>query len=280
MQGKVCCRSIFFHQHANAVVLHVRIIIIYVVRLDLKAFMQLRMRCINQLLRTFNQRVNSLPRAGADGNNRDSQFKRKALAIDFISIFFHLIHHIEGDDHGAFQFNQLNRQIEIALKVRSIHNVNNGIRALVDDVIPRNHLFHGIRGKRINAGKVYQRHLMAMRAKGTIRAGGSGFNFAFLFLYGHAGPVAYIFLAAGHRIEERGFPAVRIPCKRNAHRPIIIKNFAGAKPFFFHIAARAMLEHKAREQCSARMSFLVCIAWMLLLLQQRMSTGFMLRFFH
>ncbi len=44
-------------------------------------------------------------------------------------------------------------QIEVALKISPVHNVQNDIGALGDQVISRHNLFQRVRGERVNAGR-------------------------------------------------------------------------------------------------------------------------------
>ena len=111
MKGKPRRFGIGLNQLADAVVLHVGIIVVYVVRLDMEALVKLRMRGIDELLRAFDEFVYPLPRARADWHHRDAKLKRKAFAIDCIPVFCHFIHHVQGDDHRPLQFEKLHGQV-------------------------------------------------------------------------------------------------------------------------------------------------------------------------
>ena len=269
---RLCIR---FHQFADAVVLHVGVIVIYIVRLDVEAFMELRMRRIDELLRAADQLVNPLPGARTDWHHGDAKLQRQALAVDLVAVLFHLVHHVEGDDHRPLQLEQLHGQVQVALKVRTIHDVDDGIRLFVDDVIPRYDLFHRVGGKRIDARQIHERHLMPLRAERSAVCA-CGLDLPFFFLDRYAGPVADIFLPARHGVEERCFPAVRVAGKRKAHRFAVVKRFLGTECAALQLAAGAVFQHKARQHRRARMAFLVRIARVLLLLKQRMCPRFML----
>ena len=75
------------------------------------------------------------------GNLHDgtAQLSGQFCNIDFVPVLLHHVHHVDGNDHRDAQFGQLRRQIQIPLQVGAVHNVQNGVRALADQIIPRHH---------------------------------------------------------------------------------------------------------------------------------------------
>ena len=63
------------------------------------------------LLRRFDgamtQLVDAFVFAGGNGNYRNAQCLLHLLNIDENAAISYLVHHVEGDDHGRFQFHQL-----------------------------------------------------------------------------------------------------------------------------------------------------------------------------
>ena len=275
MQREVRRLCIRFHQFADAVVLHVGVIVIYIVRLDVETFMELRMHRIDELLRASDQVIHPLPGARTDGHDRDAKLQRQAFAVDPVAVLFHLVHHVEGNDHRPLQLKQLHGQVQVALKVRTIHDVDDGIRFFVDDVIPRNDLFHRVGGERIDARQIHERHLMPLRAERSAVCAG-GLDLPLFFFDRYAGPVADIFLSARHGVKKRCFPAVRVAGKREAHWFAVVKRFPGTERAVLQLTAGAVFQHKARQHRRARMAFLIRVARVLLLLKQRMCPRFML----
>lgn len=44
----------------------------------------------------------------------------------------HLVHKVQGKHQGALQLQQLNGEIEVALQIGGVHNVQNGVRSLAN----------------------------------------------------------------------------------------------------------------------------------------------------
>ncbi len=247
MPRKARAVCILIHKAAYEMVLHVGEIVIHIIRLDLEALVELRVRGVEQLLEPVHQLGKARARACADRHHGNAKLKREALAIDAIAALFDLIHHVEGDDHRPLEFEQLDGEVEVALKIRAVDNVDDRLGFFVDDVIARNDLLHRIRGERIDARKIHDRHLMPERAKARAVVG-RGFNFAFFFLHRHARPVTYIFASAGHGVEERGLAAVGVARKRKAHGAAVVpKDLARAIIADAPLATASFFEDERRQ---------------------------------
>ena len=122
----------------------VGVAVIYVVRLNIKALVILGMGRVYYLLEVIYQLINAYPRAGRNGHNRHAQLQRQLFKVYLIPPLFHLVHHIQGDYHGALQLHQLNRKVKIALKVGAVHYVYNGLGLFPGNIPAGHHLLHGI----------------------------------------------------------------------------------------------------------------------------------------
>ena len=74
--------------------------------------------------------------AGRDGNARDAQLGRKLAEIDAAVIGADFVHHIQRQHHGNIQLQKLECQIEIALDIRRVDDIDDGIRVLMQQEVP------------------------------------------------------------------------------------------------------------------------------------------------
>ena len=125
------------------------------------------------------------------------------LDVDDVAVFADDIHHVDSDDHGDAELGQLSGQIKVALKVCAVDDIEYRIGALAEQVVARNDLLKGVRGERVDAGKINDRYAVKPLEP------------AFLLLNGYAGPVADELVRAGQRVEQRGLAAVRVAGKGN-----------------------------------------------------------------
>ena len=87
-------------------------------------------------------------------NNIATESGGKFFYINLVAVFLNNIHHVEGNDNRNPHFQQLGGQIQVALDIGSIHQVENNIRFLVNDIIPGDDLFQCVGGEGINARKI------------------------------------------------------------------------------------------------------------------------------
>ena len=123
--------------------------------------------------------------------------------VDLVAVLADNVHHVDGDDHGDAKLGQLGGQVEVALEVGAVDDVQDGVRALRDQVVQGDDLFHGVRGQRVDTGKVHDDDVVVL------------LQLAFLLFHGDARPVADELVGAGQRVEQRGFTAVRVTRKGN-----------------------------------------------------------------
>ena len=126
------------------------------------------------------------------------------INIDLVAVLADNVHHVDGDDHGDTQLGQLGGQVQVPLQVGAVDDVQDGIRPLLDQVVPGHHFLHGVRRQGINAGQVGDGHI------------GMLFQLTFLFLHRNAGPVAHELVGTGEGIEQGGFAAVWVARKGNS----------------------------------------------------------------
>ncbi|CCJ99879.1 hypothetical protein BN130_2607 [Cronobacter malonaticus 507] len=136
-------------------------------------------------------------------HHRAAKAGRQRVNINADILLFSDIQHIERDHARNAKLQQLQRQVEIALKVGGVHHVYQHVRLTAKDVVAGD-LFieRGLRGdsgERVGARQIDQRHLMTGRREA-----------AFLTLDRYACPVAHALPRAGELVKQRGFAGVGI----------------------------------------------------------------------
>ena len=109
--------------------------------------------------------------------------------IDLVPVFPNQIHHIDRNHHGNSQLDELCGEVEVALDVGAVHDVQNGVGPLTDQIVPGDHLFQCVGGQGVNTGQILNDHVFV-----PLQA-------AFLFFHRDAGPVAHILVGAGQGVE-------------------------------------------------------------------------------
>ena len=90
----------------------------------------------------------------ADFNDFTMQFPAQGVNVDPVAVLADQIHHVDGDDDGHAQLEQLCGQIQVTFNVGTVHNIEDGIGLLIDQIVSGDHFLQGIGGQGINAGKV------------------------------------------------------------------------------------------------------------------------------
>ena len=67
----------------------------------------------------------------ADRHDRYPQFHRHLFYIHRTAVSAHLVHHVERKHHRDMHLKKLQRQIEISLDIRRVHNVDDPIRLFI-----------------------------------------------------------------------------------------------------------------------------------------------------
>ena len=151
----------------------------------------------------FRRFHNAVALQSGDLDDLAAQLAGKLRAVDLVAVLAHTVHHVHGDDHRDAQLGQLRGEVQVALEVRAVDDVQDGVRTLGDQVITGNNFFQRVRRQAVNTGKVHDDDVVML------------LELAFLFLDRDARPVAYELVGAGQRVEQRRFAAVRVACQRN-----------------------------------------------------------------
>ena len=77
------------------------------------------------------QLAHALAGVGGDGDDGHGQGFLHGLDVDAAAAAGQLVHHVEGDDHGDIQLDELQRKIEAALDIGRVNDVDDGVRLVV-----------------------------------------------------------------------------------------------------------------------------------------------------
>ena len=138
-------------------------------------------------------------------HNRTSKLFGKLLWIDDIAVFLHKIRHIQGDDNRQAQVDYLRGQIQVAFKVRCIHQIDNDIGTFLDQVIPTHYFLGRVRREGVHAGQVGDDDAFVALA------------IPFLLLHRHTRPIADILSRPRQNVEHGGLAAIGIARKRYSY---------------------------------------------------------------
>ena len=127
--------------------------------------------------------------------------------VDLVAVLADDVHHVDGDDHGDAQLGELRGEIKVTLKVGAVDDVQNGIGALADQVVPGYDFLQRVGRQRVNAGQVGDDDIVML------------LELAFLLLDRDARPVADELVGAGQSVEQGGLAAVRVARKGDAANP-------------------------------------------------------------
>ncbi len=94
------------------------------------------------------------------GNERDPKELSEFFMVDDGTLFTRLIAHVQGDNGGKAQFDQLGCQVEIPLEICRIDYIDDYIGFLIEQVGLNDHLLNGIGGEAVGTGKVDDRECM------------------------------------------------------------------------------------------------------------------------
>ena len=150
--------------------------------------------------------ADTLVAGGANGNDRHAQQALEQIDVHGAAVGRYLVHHVERDDHGAIELHELQRQIQIALDVGGIDDVDNRIGVLIKDELAADNLFARVRRQRIDAGKVGDARL-GMVANGAVLA-----------VNRHTGKIADMLVGARQLVEQRSLAAVLVAGKGKMQR--------------------------------------------------------------
>ena len=160
-----------------------------------------RLAFLGSLLCRLDQLLGALALDGCGLNDRHAEFLRQLLYVDHVAALLDDIHHVQRDNDRNAHLEQLGGQVQVALDVGSVHQVHDGLRLLVYEVITRNDLLQRVRREGVDTRQVGDQDFLV------------ALELAFLLFHGNARPVADILGRTGQIVKHRGLAAVRVAGK-------------------------------------------------------------------
>lgn len=111
----------------------------------------------------------------------------------------YLIHHIQRQDHGNSQLHELHGQVQIALNIRGVDNIDDPGRPGFHQEIPGYNFLTGIGRQRINPRQIGNRSFRIM-ANGPV-----------LSIDGDTGKIPDMLLGTGQLIKQGRLAAILVP---------------------------------------------------------------------
>ena len=136
-------------------------------------------------------------------NNLASQFLGKLVNADLVAALADNVHHVDGNNDRNAQFNELCGQIEVTLQVCTINDVQDCIRAFLNQIVSGNDFFQCVRGQGVNTRKVCDDNILV------------SLELTFFFLDSYAGPVTDELIGSCQRIEQGCLSGIWVAGKRN-----------------------------------------------------------------
>lgn len=150
--------------------------------------------------------VDALVVCGRDGHDGNAELCLEHVDVDAAAVCHDLIHHVEGDDERHVEFHELQAQIEVALDVRTVDDVDDGVGLLVKHELPRDDFLARVGRQRVDARKVGHR-----------RFGMVAYS-AVLAVDRHARKVPNVLVRPGQCVEERRLARVLVADEREVDR--------------------------------------------------------------
>ena len=154
-----------------------------------------------RLLGSLDQLLSALALDGCGLNDRHAELLRELLYVNHVAALLDDIHHVQRDNHRNAHLEQLGGQVQVALDVGSVHQIHDGLRLLVYEVITRNDLLQRVRREGVDTRQVGDEDFLV------------ALELAFLLFHGNARPVADILGRTGQIVKHRGLAAVRVAGK-------------------------------------------------------------------
>ena len=155
--------------------------------------------------RRLDQRLNAVAGGGADRDDRHAQLLREAVRVDAAAVAGQLVHHVERQHRRHAQRQQLQRQIEVALEIRRVDDVDDAVGLVFQDEIAGHDLLRRVGAERVDARQIDHGAVL-------LPADGAGF-----LVDRDAGEIADMLVGACQLVEQRRFAAVLVAGQGEDH---------------------------------------------------------------
>ena len=206
------------------------------------------------------QLVDALVLRRGNGDYRNSQHLLHLVDADGAAVFPDLVHHIQGQHHGNIQLHKLHGQIQVPLDIRGVHDIDDALRVLVQDEIPRHDLLAGVGRHGIDARQVcHQRILPAP-------------DLAVFTVHRHAREISHMLAGSGELVEQRRLSAVLVARQGEGQHRALRQGMLRLLQMKFSSLAKARMGHR-RPRLFLRRALGVPDVFYLYLLRVRQAQG-------
>ena len=141
-----------------------------------------------------------------DGNHGHTELAFEQVDVDGAAIGRDLVHHVKSDDHRSIEFHKLEREVEVALDIGGIDDIDHRIGLRIENKLAAYDLLSRIRRERVDAGQVGDRRL------GVVA------DLAIFTIDRHAREIAHMLVGARKAVEQRCLAAVLVAGKGKGDR--------------------------------------------------------------
>ena len=106
------------------------------------------------LLNLLEQLLDTLVLKSRDHHDRAAELLGQLVGVDLVTVLLDQVGHVEGNDHGQAGLDNLKRQVQVALEVGGIDDLDDNIGLAAHEVIARALLLGAVGGKRVDAREV------------------------------------------------------------------------------------------------------------------------------
>ena len=152
------------------------------------------------------QLVDALVLRRGNGHHGNAQLSLELVHAHGAAVGLDLVHHVERQHHGDAQLHDLHGQVQVALDVGAVDDVDDSVGFLVEQEVARDDLLVGVRRQRVHARQVGDGGL-GVPADGAVLA-----------IDRDAREVADVLVRARELVEQRGLAAVLVAHQREGER--------------------------------------------------------------
>ena len=159
--------------------------------------------------RVRDELLDALALGRRDRHDRDAEQGLHRVDVDRAAVARELVHHVEREDHRAIELDELQRQVEVALDVRRIDDVDDARWLLAQDELTRDNLLVRVRRHRVDARQI--RDLRVLVAADA----------AALLVDRDAWEIADVLVRARQLVKKRRLAAVLVARERERQQLVI-----------------------------------------------------------
>ena len=171
---------------------------------------------VRHVQRVVDQLLHAFVLGGGDRYHRHAQERLHLVYVHGAAVVGHFVHHVQRHNHGRVHFEQLHGEVQVALDVRGVRNVDDGARLFADHEIARYDLFARVGAHAVDARQVGHAGV-GVPADGAVLA-----------VDRYARKVSHVLVCAGQLVEQRGLAAILVAHQRKGERFVVRQRVAAA----------------------------------------------------